>query len=231
VISTGTRTLTATYPLALDVRSVAAHAARVVAAGATRDGAAIAVIDPRTDRAGLVEIAAGEGAVADAVRISPDGRYVYAAVSDVYSGALVVVDVDQARVMRTITIGSPIRDVALSPDGGTAYVLSSDPRSGATITTVDLARDEVLASVSIDGSPIQLTLNPDGTRAYVVGDDQVSVMCMVTNETLGAITVDGRPTCVAALSVAPAASIPPYQVMATEMIGEPELGELEPAAV
>jgi YVTN family beta-propeller protein len=243
VIHTRTKKVVATYPLALRVTAVAVdpHHKRVFVGATGRDVAGdvadLAIIDTTTDEVARLEIASAAGVVADAVRVGPDGRRVYVAVSDGVGGNLVVVDTDSARAIATVPIGSPIRDVAVSADGTTIDVLIWDPDRGGAVAVVDAATHEIAARIAVGGSGTQMTLSPDGTRAYIVDADQVAVVCTLTNATVDAITVDARPSCVAAstdgtrlyvadyagavtaLSVAPAAWV----------YSEPLVGELTEA--
>lgn len=200
VIDTGTRTLITTHPLALNVTGLAVgpDGKHVFASRAGRDGVDLAVIDTTSDRVGTVDLATGPGMSADAVRVSPDGQRVYVATSDTYGDNLVVVDAETARVAATVTIWSTIRDVALSPDGSAAYVLSYDPARGGAITIIDTTTNDIAADLHIGGTPIQMALSPDGTRAYVVDHDHVAVLCTMTNEVIDTITVGAQPSCVAA---------------------------------
>jgi YVTN family beta-propeller protein len=251
VIDTDTRAVIAACVLDYRITSIAVDpdGKRVYVGRAGRDAADLAVIDVTAEEVSTIELATAAGGVVDAVRVSPDNRRVYAAISDTYGAALAVVDADAARVIETIRIGAPIRDLAVGPDGHTVYVLTSDPARGGAIDTVDLAAKRIVAGVGLGGNPTQMTLSPDGTRAYVVDRDHVAVICTVTHEWLDSITFGAQPSCVVAspdagllyvadnggavsvLAVEAANSVPCFQVMATELIGAPELRELEPAAV
>ena len=69
--------------------------------------------------------------------MSPDGRRLYVAANGASTAELVVVDTQRNRVLSTVEIGSPIRDIALSPDGATAYVGSCGPDFGTVLDVVD----------------------------------------------------------------------------------------------
>ena len=122
----------------------------------------------------------------------------YAATSDISGGRLLVVDAETTRVIDTVMIGSPIRDLALRPDGNTAYVLSCDPAHGGTVDVVDLETGKITASAGIGGSPTQMTLDADGARAYIVDHDHLAVFCTETGKVVDRIAVGAGPSCVAA---------------------------------
>ena len=89
-----------------------------------------------------------------------------------------MVDAQRNRVLSPIEIGSPIRDIALSPDGATAYVGSCGPDFGTVLDVVDVrdAREcAIIATYKIGdvaGVLSGLTLSRDGSRAYLVGDTE-----------------------------------------------------------
>ena len=244
-IDTENNRVTATYPLALRLAGLAVDrdGKRVFAATTGHDVADLAIIDTATDRVSAVEIASGVGVVADAVRISPDGRRVYVAVSDACRGYLVVVAVDQARVTTWVGVGAPIRDLAVSPDGSAVYVLTYDPSIGGAVHVVDTTTHQTVDTIAIGGANTQLTLSADGTRAYVVDADHVAVIDTTTHETVDTIGLGAPPSCVAAsadgtqlyvadyagvVTIAPVTPSLPADVV--ELLGAlPEIRELEPA--
>ena len=251
VIDIASKSVVATYPLALRIAGLAVDrdGERVFVATTGPDVADLAIIDTMTDRISAVEISSDLGAVADAVRVSPDGRLVYVAVSDAYRGDLIAVDADQGRVTARVRVGAPIRDIAVSPDGGAVYVLTHDPRRGDAIDVVDVidandtATCQIVGRVALDGANTQLTLSADGARAYVVGPDDVAVVCTSTNQIVDTITVGAPPSCVAAApdgselyvayyeGVVTTVAIAPVALPADviDLLGQlPELRELQP---
>jgi YVTN family beta-propeller protein len=200
VIDTVTESVTATHPLAFTITGVAAapDGKHVFVSRTARDHVDLAVIDTTSDRVDTIVIATGAGITADALQVSPDGLRVYVATSDAYGGGLVVVDVEACRVVRTVPIGSPIRDLALSPDGAVAYVLGYDHVTGGVVDVLDTTTDDIAARIALGGSPIQVTLSANGTRAFVVDHDEVAVVCTITNVFVDSITVGAQPSSVAA---------------------------------
>lgn len=200
VIDTYTRTVIATYALAFSVTALAVSpdGKRVYAGRTGHDyvDVDVAVIDTTAERVGTIDIAAGPGIGIDAVEVDPTGKSLYVATTDARGGALVVVDVETARVKRTVSIGSSIRDIAFAD--GAAYVLTSDRARGGAVHVVDLSAGEITGTVELGvGTPTQMTMSPDKARAYIVDYDHVAVLCTSSLEVVSTVTIDARPSCVA----------------------------------
>ncbi|HZA09137.1 YncE family protein [Mycobacterium sp.] len=251
VIDMVTKAPIATYALTDSLIGVAVDpdGKRIYVSTRGRDSVQLAAINTTTDEIDTIELAHGAGISVDAVRTAPDGQRLYAAVSGLYGGKLVIVDAHAGQVVRAVTIGSPIRDIAVAADGRTVYALTCDPRRGGAITIVDAATTDIAATVEIGGFPLQMALSSDGTQAYVVDIKHVAVVCTVTMETVGTIGVGTQASCVVAspdgarlyvaddagvvtaLRAAPTTLLPAYDVMATEMLPAPAVREMEPAGV
>ena len=197
VIDTETKTVVATYSLAF---SVTALAPARTASGSTQ---AVPVTASRRRRHRHDRRASGHHrhrhrrGYRDRRRPGrPTGKRLYVATTDARGSALVVVDIETARVQRTVSVGSPIRDIAFAD--GIAYVLTSDRTRGGAVKVVDLStgphhrhrRTRV-------GAPTQMTMSADKTRAYIVDYDNVTVLCTLTLKIVNRVTVDARPSCVA----------------------------------
>ena len=103
------------------------------------------------------------------------------------------------RLIDTVEIGQPIRDVALSPDGAIAYVASCAPESGAVIDVIDTHTNKITGTRKIGeigGIVTGLTLSSDGDRAYLVSDENITVLCTLTYDVVGAVGVANQPSCV-----------------------------------
>jgi YVTN family beta-propeller protein len=193
----------ATHPLAYSVTdlSVSPDGRHVYASRAAVNGADVAVVDTWTGDDDAISIATTAGTTPECVRVSPDGRLLYVAANGASTAQLVVIDTRQRRVLNTVEIGSPIRDIALSPDGATAYVGSCAPDFGTVLDVVDI-RDTGTAAVTntykfgdIAGLLAQLTVSRDGERAYLVGDQSVTVLSTSTQDVIGGVAIDGQPSC------------------------------------
>jgi YVTN family beta-propeller protein len=249
VIDTNTRTVIATYPLAFGVTALAISPdrKRIYAGRTGREHIDVAVIDITAERVGTIDIATGAGLSIDALTVDPSGKRLYVATTDTRGGQLVVVDTETAQVERTLSVGSPIRDLAFAD--GTAYVLTSDRTRGGAVSVLDLTTNRITDTIDLGGAPTQMTLSPDKSRAYIVDYDQVVVLCTLSLEVVNAITVGARPSCVAlspegdrllvadydggvgAFSVTTTLPALYLQFMATEPLAIPRQRELEPAVV
>ncbi len=174
----------ATYPLAFSVTDLAVSpdGRRVYAGRTAVDGADVAIIDTATGHDNTISVATTAGTTIACVRVSPDGRRLYVAANSASAAELVVIDTRQNRVVSTIEIGSPIRDIALSPEGSTAYVGSCGPDFGTVLDVIDV-RDVRASAITntykigdAAGVLAQLAMSRNGQRAYLVGDQSVTVL-------------------------------------------------------
>ena len=194
-------TVVATHPLAFSVTDLAVSTdGKHAYASRSEEGRAdIAVLNTTTGDIDVIEIAAVPGTTADHVRISEDGQRLYVAANGPYDGRLVVIDARERQVTCSIQIGSPIRDVALSSDGGTAYVASSGTEFGAVVDVIDTGTNTITSTAKvgeIGAFVTQLALSSDGDRAYLVSNGGVTVLSLPTQEVIGTITASTQPSCV-----------------------------------
>jgi DNA-binding beta-propeller fold protein YncE len=197
VIDTVNKQVIANYPVdgvATDV-AVSPDGTRIFA-GLAGDRLGLAVVNT-FGRTNTIDLADGAGRTVDAVRVSPNGRFVYVATSDATSGKLLVVDAAKGLRIREVPIASPIRDVVLSRDGALAYVASFDPHWGGSVDVVDTAINEITAKVGIGGAPMQMALSADGARLYIADYEHVAVLCTETNSVIERLTMTDVPSAVA----------------------------------
>jgi DNA-binding beta-propeller fold protein YncE len=192
--------IVAEYPLAFNVTDLAVNPnGRHVYAGRTDvEGADVAILDTKTGKKDSVRIASTAGTTTGCVRVSPEGRRLYIAANGSLTAHLVMVDAVQKRVLNAVEITSPIRDIALSPDGATAYVGSAGPDFGTVLDIIDTRTSTITSTHKIGdvaGLLTQLTVSRDGERAYLVGDQSVTVLSTATQDVIGNIAVDGDPSC------------------------------------
>jgi len=191
-------------------------------------GADVAVLDTTTGRVEVIELATAPGTTTECVRISSDGGRLYVGTNGPAGGQLVVVgrrapsDDDASRgrgrlrwqrknstrsrgkqtglcVLDAIAIRSPIRDVALSPNGAIAYAASCGPDFDAVIDVIDTRTSKIAGTRKIgeiSGILTGLTLSGDGDRAYLVSDDSITVLCTLTHDVIGTVRAAKQPSCV-----------------------------------
>jgi DNA-binding beta-propeller fold protein YncE len=191
----------ATHPTAHNVTDLAVSpdGRHVYASRTAVNGADVAILDTATGKEDAIGIAATAGTTGGCVRVSRDGRLLYVAANGPFAAELVVIDAHHNRVLNTIEIGSPIRDIALSPNGATAYVGSCGPDFGAVLDVVDTRTDTIADTYKIGeiaGWLTQLALSRDGQRAYLVGDSGVTVWSTSTHDVIGSIVTGAQPSCV-----------------------------------
>ena len=229
VIDVPTNTVIATHPLALSVSDlvVSPGGRHVYASRNDAGGADVAVLDTTTGRVEAIEVATTPGTTTECVRVSPDGGRLYVGTNGPAGGRVVVIgthpqsnepgaggsswrrksstasrgNAEQTdfRVIDTIEIGLPVRDVALSPNGAIAYVASCAPELGAVIDIIDTRTNKIIGTRKIgeiSGILTALTLSRDGDRAYLVSDDGIAVLCTLTHDVVGTVTVTNQPSCV-----------------------------------
>lgn len=204
VIDLATDRVVGTHPLAYSVRDLAVSpdGRHVYACRTSAAGADVAVIDTGTgdvDSIGLVAGASAPGVTTGCVRVSPDGSRLYVATDGPSGAELVVIDTVHRCVAGAVEIGRPIRDVALSPHGDAAYVLSCGFDFGAVLDVIDTGANRISCTGKIaeaGGLVTQLALSGDGERIYLVGEENVIVLGAQTHDVIGTIAVGGQPSCV-----------------------------------
>ena len=185
---------TATYPLSMSIRDLAADGDLVYAARTGRSGADVAGVDTATGAVATIDLRTRPGANAEAIAISADGTRVYVVTADHLGGEFVVIDTVSHRVVGGLAFPVALRDVAAGADG-MVYVASCQP--GGAIDVVDTRSMRVCDSIDIGGSPTQLVVSAAGDRLYVVNGDRVLVICTITREIVDTITVVAEPSCIA----------------------------------
>lgn len=210
VVDIATNTRIATHRLANSLTDLTVSADGrflYVSRNAVR-GADVAIVDTSTERFEVIELADAAGTTAECVCVSPDERQLYVASNGPSGGRLVVIETraraggcvgGSSRIVGAYELGLPIRDVALSSDGGTAYVASCGPVVGAVLDVIDTRARKITSTRKIsEGAGIltRLTLSRDGRRAYLVSDDRILVVGTQTHEVVGEITAAKHPSCV-----------------------------------
>ena len=200
VVDARAGTVVATHPLALRVSGLAASpdGKRVYVSRNGADGGDLAVLEPATGRIGTVGLPIAPRATTECVRVSPDGSDLYVAANTPSGGQVLVLRAGGVpRVLGTIRVGLPIRDVALSPDGDIAYVASCGPDSGAVVDVVDTRSHAITRTRKvgdIGGMLTGLTVSGDGDRVYLVSDAAVTVLCTLTHDIVGTVAVTDQPS-------------------------------------
>jgi YVTN family beta-propeller protein len=159
VIDSGSRKVVATIPVAAGPHGmgVSPDGKSIYVSG---DGAStVSVIDAASDRV-VKEIEVGKAP--HGLAVTSDGRQVVVAVYG--EDKVSIVDSATREVVGSVPVAKP-HNVAIHPDGRTAYVASQEPGKFALVA-VDLQQRVVLRSMPLDKTPRALEFSPDGKALY-----------------------------------------------------------------
>lgn len=170
------------------------------------DSASVSVIDAQRDSV-IATIAVGKRP--RGLRVSPDGKTLYVAVSgspkggpgvdesklpppDRAADGIAVVDIASRRVLRRLPGGPDPETFALSPDGAFIYVSNED---AGTLSIIDVARASIVARIPVGSEPEGVATSPDGRTVYVTseGKGQVAVIDVATRKVVATLDVGKRP--------------------------------------
>jgi YVTN family beta-propeller protein len=120
---------------------------------------------------------------------SPDGRTAY--VTDAETDSVLVVDLAEGRVRRTIEVGRYPHGLRLSPDGSTLAV--ADMKDD-TVSLIAIA-DGTVSSVPVPGKPVQVAFSPDGKTLWVSqnGADSVAAIDVSAGKVDGSYPIGDGP--------------------------------------
>ena len=151
------------------------------------------------------------GARVRGIHVSPDGRYVYAALSgsprcpptmsdadcaklpiDKHKDGIAQIDVAARQVVRTMPGGSDPEQFALSPDGSRLYVSNED---AATASIVETTTGKLAVNAPVGTEPEGVSVSPDGKLVFVTGETSNTITALdpETGKVLFHVAVDQRP--------------------------------------
>ncbi len=164
------------------------------------DSRNLTVIDAATDSVvATIEV----GTRPRGVKVSPDGRTVYVALSgspkcpptmpdeeceklkaDRTKDGVAVVDVATRTTVKTLPAGLDPETFDVSPDGAKLFVSNEDADSA---TVVDIASGKAVANVKVGREPEGVTLAPDGKSVWVTGetDHDITGIDLATGKAIG----------------------------------------------
>ncbi|MHC4181313.1 MAG: beta-propeller fold lactonase family protein, partial [Planctomycetota bacterium] len=130
-----------------------------------------------------------------AVVASKDGQDLY--VANTEAKQVVVVDLSQRKVTRSIAVPAPPTGMALSPDGSVLYVSCAAPKS--KVCVVDLKSAEVRETITAGHTAMSPVVSPDGSKLYVCNrfDNDVSVVDLKTKKTIARVRTNREPVAAA----------------------------------
>src|SRR3954470_12174502 len=158
-------------------------AANALVYGSNEDSRNISVIDAATDSViATIEV----GMRPRGVKVSPDGRTVYVALSgspkcpptmpdaecakkvaDRSQDGVAVVDVATRKTVKVLPAGIDPETFDVSADGRTLFVSNED---AATLSLVDVASGRIKGTVKTGREPEGVTIAPDGRTVWVTGE-------------------------------------------------------------
>ena len=188
VIDTGTNRVLTTIPIPAGPHGlvISPDGLRVYASS---DGdSKVSVISTITDR---VVSSIDVGKAPHGMAINRSGSLVLVAVFG--ASQVAMIDTVQNEVVARIPVGNP-HNIAISPDGRTAYVASQQP-GAAQLAILDLAARRQVGTVPLDKTPRALTFSPDGAALYytLAGSDAVQVLDPKQNRVVAQIPVGASP--------------------------------------
>jgi YVTN family beta-propeller protein len=172
------------------------------------DSQELTIIDTRTDS---VVATIPVGTRPRGVRVAPDGRTVFVALSgspkcppsmpdeeceklkaDKSKDGIAVVDVAARKVTRVLPGGSDPEAFDISLDGSTLFVSNEDVDSA---TIVDVASGKVRLGVPVGREPEGVRLQPGGSVVWITGetDHNLTLLDTKTGKVMGKVAVGKRP--------------------------------------
>lgn len=165
-------------------------------------GGDITVIETGADRIiGRVPVGPAGTARPRGMALSPDGRMLYAAVTDATYGQneagrqwqfIAAIDVAAGKIKTRYRCGSDPERLAVSPDGRRLYCSNED---AAGMSIMDVATGKVIATVRTGIEPEGIGISPDGRWVYVASETSNTVTVIETRHDTSVrnILVPGRP--------------------------------------
>jgi YVTN family beta-propeller protein len=103
------------------------------------------------------------------------------------------------RIGDPIDVGNDLVGIAITPDGGRAYVTSRDVMAGSVFVIDTRTNQRIGNPIAVARDSQAIAIAPDGSRVYVVseGEDEVAVIDTSTNVILTRIEVGDAPNAIA----------------------------------
>src|SRR6185437_16065548 len=184
----------------------------LLAYATNEDSQELSVIDTRTDKVvATIEV----GTRPRGVRVSPDGKTVYVALSgspkcpptmpdaeceklkaDKSKDGIAVVDAASRKLTRVLPGGSDPETFDISRDGSTLFVSNED---AGTASIVDIASGKIRSTVKVGREPEGVRVHPDGNEVWITGETahNVTIVDTRSGKILGDVEVGRRPRSVA----------------------------------
>ncbi len=174
------------------------------------DGGKVVVVDPQTSQV-VTRIAVGKRP--RGVKASPDGRFLYVALSgsprggpgvdesklpppDRGADGIGIIDIGSQQLVRTLESGADPESFDVSVDGESLYVSNEDT---AEMTAIDLSKGVIRGKVKVGREPEGVTVHPGGKVVFVTSetDNEVTVVDAKSLAIVAHVPTAARPRSVA----------------------------------
>ena len=188
VIDLGQKKVTATIPVPPGPHGIAITPDNRWVYVASDGASTVSVIDTATHKL-VQDIEVGRNP--HGVAASPDGKFVLVGVYD--TDSVVIVDTTTRKVVSSVAVGKP-HNIAIHPNGRTAYVGSQAPGKFALVT-IELPAGKLKETVPLEKTPRGLEFGPKGIHLYITqaGVDSVLAVEPATNKIVAHIQVGVSP--------------------------------------
>ena len=161
-------------PIGDTANHLAASRTRLLAAGRFPQMGGFASLDPTAVERGAI-LPAGEAphvilgdSKPSALALSSDGQRLLVAVQSEGESTLQLVDADSGQPFADpIGVDTPIRSIALTPDGRSAWVALDGQKS---LSVIDLESGSVTRTVSLEHPATAIAISSDGRRIFVASE-------------------------------------------------------------
>jgi hypothetical protein len=145
---------------------------------------------------GLFDISLANGAGAGSISVSSAARSVTESLAGVVglalgtgrTGALEMLNGSTGKVIRTIPLGAPARDVVVASDGTTFYVLDGNAKS-ASVTVVNSRNGDGQGTVPVPLNTVSIAPDAQGSSFYALQPDgTVSQVAVVGGKIMASFT-------------------------------------------
>jgi YVTN family beta-propeller protein len=183
VISTSSNSVVATFP-SVEASYIAFSLSGKTAYMTTVSGGYYVYVLNTVTKKYMVPIKVQNGA--SALAVTPDGKFLY--VVNSVSGTVSVISLATNNVVTNIALlnlqGSPSEEIAISPDGSTAYVTFYNfvnPSGPSGVQVIETATNTVVNTINVPDSPGSAKVSPDGRWLYVPQNGLGSVAVIDTS--------------------------------------------------
>jgi YVTN family beta-propeller protein len=165
----------------------------------------ISIIDALTDEvAGTIFV----GKRPRGIRLSPDGKRIFVALSgspkeppgaardagrppaDRAADGIAIVDVAEAKLLRSIPSGKDPECFDFSPDGKLLYVSNEE---AAQATVIEVSTGRIVQTIALDEEPEGVTMKPAGDVVYVTSEAANKVFAIDTKDNTVKATIETGP--------------------------------------